>query len=250
MASGGRTYRERVLRPKIIMMADHTSLSKKEYGVTPPECQNEEYNIRDGIVPAFRGESTSKKHYQPQPFLSKLPSYKPSEEFNYPPILLVPYMLETESMSRASYQPMPMDLARTSKPLWMKKKCPFLKYDTRFDFTSSYQADYCGVKTEPRNICPDSKAGGDCRDTEQKTCLEELKIPDKTGLFSENLHDRLNDYVKPLIFRTTTGSAYQIPSVWGEICCHPAKSLEKHCPAEELTAKTCKVHRNQEFHRN
>ncbi|GFT58853.1 uncharacterized protein NPIL_217771 [Nephila pilipes] len=226
-------------------------------GVTskaPPLCQNEEYDIGDGILPVFRGESTSKLHFQPQPPLSKQPSYKPPKGLDHPPFVVAPGMFETESVSRSALQPMPMDLARTSMPHWMLTKSSLLPYGTRNDLTSSYQADYCGVKTKPRNICLDSKASGDCGSTEQKVHLDKKEDSEKRrNPAFESLHDRLNDYVKSLLFRTTTGSTYQPPSVYGEICCHPAKKsslIKKHCPAEKLITKSCKIHRNQEYRKN
>ncbi|KAF8797247.1 hypothetical protein HNY73_001532 [Argiope bruennichi] len=218
----------------------------------PAECQPEDYDAGDGVVPAFRGETTSKSGYYPQPTLSRLPSHKPTSGLQHTPMLLGPNMMEVDSVSHSAHGPQPLELARTTAPRWMAALYRTPKYQTRYDLTSSYQADYCGMKAKPRNICLDIMAGGDniqIQDQTQKEGTECCEPPSESETHG-SLHDRLNDYVKSLLFRTTTGSTYQPPSVHGNIQCHPKRAQpDKYCPAEALNTISCKIHKNQEYHR-
>ncbi|CAL1291871.1 unnamed protein product [Larinioides sclopetarius] len=218
----------------------------------PAEGQPQDYDIGDGVVPDFRGETTSKSAYCPQPILSQLPCYKPSAGSERPPMLLGPNMMEVDSVSHSTHGPQPLILARTTAPRWIADQYRTPKYQTRYDLTSSYQADYCGIKTRPRNICLDTMAGGDNVRVRDQTHNEEVEhcMPHAKSM-QGILHDRLNDYVTSLLFRTTTGSTYQPPSVYGKGRCHPPRDKpDRHCPAEALDRVSCKIHRNQEYLKN
>ncbi|GBL85533.1 hypothetical protein AVEN_34690-1 [Araneus ventricosus] len=217
----------------------------------PTEGQPQDYDIGDGVVPDFRGESTSKSAHCPQPTLSKLPSYKPSAGSERPPMLLGPNMMEVDSVSRSAHGPQPLSLARTTAPRWIADHYRTPKYQTRYDLTSSYQADYCGVKTRPRSICLDTMAGGDNVRVRDQTHDEEAEHCEQNEKSVQgSLHDRLNDYVKSLLFRTTTGSTYQPPSVFGKGQCHPPRDRpDRQCPAEALDTVFCKIHRYQDYHK-
>ncbi|GIY99802.1 uncharacterized protein CEXT_22821 [Caerostris extrusa] len=140
----------------------------------PPECQDKEYDDSDGILPSFRGESTSHLIHRPQPPVKQLRSYKPIPGSEKPPMIMGPGSMEVESMHRASYQPQPTDLTRvTTRQIWMKDRFDLTEYQPRYDMTTSYQADYCCERMKPRDICLEWRAGGDDGGSKQQLVWHE-----------------------------------------------------------------------------
>ena len=118
-----------------------------------PEYESQEYDSSDGIVPRFRGTSTEKSVYVPQPNLNKLPNYKPQSESKV--FLLESHLTEVEPYSHSIHCPMPVELTQQTAPtksLWIKDNLKPLTRESRYDLTSSYQEDYCGKQTEVRRI--------------------------------------------------------------------------------------------------
>ncbi|XP_035229773.1 uncharacterized protein LOC118201732 [Stegodyphus dumicola] len=235
---------------------DLTPIDKRHIGAGisskgPPDGQPEPYQIGDGIIPPFRGESVSKQAHQPQPPIRQLPAYKPPED--KPPMLLGPEMMEVESYSSWSHRPFPLELARRTRPEipnWVLNMKKPLRYESRFDLTSSYQADYCGPKTKTRKICLDSENGGKVGAGGDIESNIQTKGKALTHSFGDcvQLGDRMWNHIHSLLFRTTTGSTYLPPSVFGGSSCHPSKSrFERICPANTLATKTCKIHQNQKL---
>ncbi|KAG8181493.1 hypothetical protein JTE90_016579 [Oedothorax gibbosus] len=231
-----------------------------------PDCRPKEYSSEDGLLPVFHGKSVAKSDYVPQPRIARTQNFKvecSTKEAgtkneagingsaqikpDRPPMLLLPGMQETESEAKASYRPFPLELARSEgTPFLRTKNGEPENRAPRWDLTSSYQADYCGIRTQPRRICLEERSAHH-KDTsckyntsnssklEGQTCKQNCK---------ENVHDQLSSYVKSLLFRTTTGSAYRPPSTFRGPPCHPAK--EQKCPAEDILPQKCEIHCKQQ----
>lgn len=60
-------------------------------------------------------------------------------------------MTEVQPYSHSVYCPMPQELVQQTtptKPLWNIDNLNPLLRGTRYDLTSSYQADYCGIQIQ------------------------------------------------------------------------------------------------------